>query len=71
MRRRAKQSQEKGEDRRPTVKKLHAALLRSFREQHREKMVCARGVPGVIGTFKKANSHFEPSQTGTGTALPR
>ena len=70
-RRQAKQRQEKREDRRPTVKKLHAALLRSFREQHGVKMVCARGVPGVIGTLGRANSHFEPTQMGPGTALPR
>ena len=29
-------------------------------------MVCVRGVPGVTGTFKKANSHFDPTQTGRG-----
>ena len=31
--------QEKVEDRRPILKKLRAALLRSFRGQHGEKMV--------------------------------
>ena len=39
--------------------------------QHGEKMICARGVPGVTGTLGKANSHFDPTQTGSGTALPR
>ena len=29
------------------------------------------GVSGVTGTFGKANSHFDPSQTESGTALPR
>ena len=37
----------------------------------RQKMVCMRGVPGVTGTLGKANSHFNPTQTGLGTALPR
>ena len=29
-------------------------------------MVCVRGVPGVSGTLGKANSHFDPTQTGRG-----
>ena len=29
------------------------------------------GVPGVTGTLEKANSHFDPTQTGSGTAPPR
>ena len=28
-------------------------------------------VPGVTGTLGKANSHFDPTQTGSGTAPPR
>ena len=35
---RASEGQEKREDRRPILKKLCAALLRSFRGQHGEKM---------------------------------
>ena len=66
--RRARERQEKGEGRRPLLKKLSAALLRSFRGQHGEKIVCARGVPGVTGTLGKANSHFE--KTGSGNAPP-
>ena len=27
----------------------------------RQKMVCARGVPGVTGTLGQANSHFDPT----------
>ena len=54
-----------GEDR-PILKRLRATLLRSFRELHGEKMVCVRGVPGVTGTLGKANSHFDPTQTGQG-----
>ena len=48
---------------RPISKRLRAVLLRSFK-----KMVCVRGVPGVTGTFEKANSHFGPTQTGLMTA---
>ena len=36
-----------------------------------EKMVCVRKVPGVTGTLGKANSHFDPTQTGSGIAPPR
>ena len=32
----------------------------------RQKIVCVRGVPGVTGTLGKANSHFDPIQTGWG-----
>ena len=71
MRRRAGERQEKREDRPPISKKLPVALLRSFRGQHGEKMVCARGVLGVTVTLGKANSHFDPTQTGLGTAPPR
>ena len=70
MRRRARERQEKREDR-PISKKLRAALVRSFRGQHGEKMVCVGGVPGVTGTLGKTNSHFEPTQTSFGTAPPR
>ena len=51
---------------RPILKRLRATLLRSFRGLHREKMACVRGVPEVTGTFRKANSHFDPIQTGRG-----
>ena len=30
----------------------------------RQKRVCGRGVPGVPGTLGKANSYFNPTQTG-------
>ena len=29
-------------------------------------MACVRGVPGGTGTLGKANSHFDPTQTGRG-----
>ena len=32
---------------------------------------CRGVVPGVTGTLGKANSHFDPTQTGSGTAPPR
>ena len=54
-----------GEDR-PILKRLHATLLQSFRGLHGKKMVCVRGVLGVTGTLRKANSHFDPTQTGRG-----
>ena len=61
MRRRARERQEKREDR-PILKRLRATLLQSFRGLHGEKMVCVRGVPGVTGTLGKTNSHFNPTQ---------
>ena len=67
-RRRARERQEKEEDRRPILKKLRAAFLRSIRRQHGAKMVCARGVPGVTGILGKANSHFDSTQMGSGIA---
>ena len=54
------------ERRQANFKELRATLLRSFRGLHGEKMVCVRGVPGVIRTLGKANSHFDPTQTGRG-----
>ena len=61
MRRRARERQEKREDKLPILKKLRAALPRSFRGQHGEKMVCVRGVRWVTGTLGKANSNFDPT----------
>ena len=69
-RRRARVGQEKrkSEDRRPILKMLCAALLWSFRGQHSEEM---KG--SVRGNWdpRKVNSHFDPTQTGSGTAPPR
>ena len=56
---------------RPILKRLRATLLRAFRVLHGKKMVCMRGVPGITGILRKANSHFNPTQTGLGTAPPR
>ena len=69
MRRRARERQDKKEHR-PILKRLRATLLRLFRGLHGEKMVYLRGVPGVTGTFGKANSHFGPTQTELGAAPP-
>ena len=68
-RRRAREEQEKREreNRRPILKKLCAALVQSFRGQHGEKM---KGSARGNWTLGKANSHFEPNQTGSGTAPP-
>ena len=52
------------------LKRLRATHLRSFKGLHGKKMICVRGVPGVTGTLRKANSHFDPTQTGLGTAPP-
>ena len=60
-RRRARVGQErrKSENRRPILKMLCAALLRSFRGQHSEKMNGSAW--GNSGTLGKANSHFDPT----------
>ena len=60
-----------GEDRRQADSK-EAACYPSAVVQwlHGEKMVCVRGVSGVTGTLGKANSHFNPIQTGLGTKPP-
>ena len=68
--RRAREEQEKREreNRRPILKKLCAALLRSFRGQHSEKTkVSARG----NWDPREGNSHFDSTHTGSGTATPR
>ena len=52
--------------RQPILKRLRATLLRSIRGLHGEKMVYVRGMPRVAGTIGKANSHFDPTQTGRG-----
>ena len=70
MTRRARERKEK-KDNRPILKKLRVTLLRSIRMLPDKKMLCVRGVPGVTGTLGKANSHFDPTQTGLGIALPR
>ena len=65
MRRRARERQEKREDR-PILKRLRATLLRLFRRLHGEKMVCMGAMPGVTGTLGKDNSYFDPTKRGRG-----
>ena len=65
-----KRRQEKRENKCLILKRLHAALLRLFRRQPGEKMASMRRVPGVTGTLRKANSHFDPTETGSETASP-
>ena len=66
MRRRASKWQEKREKRQAISKKLRAVQLWSFWGQLGEKIICLRGVPGVTRILGKANSHFDPTQTGSG-----
>ena len=54
----------KREDKQLILKRLRATLLRSFKGAARQKIVCVRGVPGVTGTVRKANSRFDLTQTG-------
>ena len=58
-----------GQERRqaPDFKKAVCCPSAVVQWQHGEKMEV---VPGITGTFGKANSHFDPSQTGSGTAPP-
>ena len=61
-----------GEERRQATDFKEAACSPStVRGQYSEKMIRARGVPRVTGTLGKANSHFDPTQTASGTAPPR
>ena len=69
MRRRARERKEKIEDR-PILKRLRATFC-GRSGAARQKMICVRGVPGVTGTLGKANSHFDQTQTGLGTAPQR
>ena len=60
-----------GEDRRQADFKKAAATFCGRSGAARQKMICVRGVPGVTGTLGKANSHFDLTQTGLGTAPQR
>ena len=55
---------DKRENSRPTSERLRAALLRLFRLQPSENMVCVKGVPGATGTIRKANSHLTQPKRG-------
>ena len=62
---RARERQEKRDDRRPILKKLCAALLRSFRWQHGEKMVVRGECPGSWD-FLEGQQPFRPNPNGVG-----
>ena len=64
-RRRARVGQEKRkrENRRPILKKLRAALLRSFREQHSEKM---KGSARGNWDPQEGQQPFRPNPNGPG-----
>ena len=61
-----------GEERRQATDFKEAARCPSvvFRGQHGEGSF-TRGVLGVLETLAKANSHFDPTPTGSVTASPR
>ena len=64
-RRRATEGQEKrkSENRRPNLKKLCAALLRSFRGQHSEKM---KGSARGNWDLQEGQQSFQPNPNGVG-----
>ena len=59
-----------GEERKQTTGFKEAACCPPtfVQGQHGEKMVCLRGVIGQTGTLGKNNSHFDATQTVSGTA---
>ena len=69
MRRRARERQEKREDKRSILKRVRAALLQSFRAQHGEEMVCVGG--SVWGNWdpREGQQPFRPNPNGVGDRL--
>ena len=61
-----------GEKRRQATDFKKAACCSSAVVQGKngKKMICVTGVLGATGTLGKANGHFDPTQTGSGTAPP-
>ena len=55
-----------GEERRQANFKEAACYPSVIQGAAWQKMVCVRGMRGVTGTLGKANSHFDPTQTGRG-----
>ena len=57
-----------GEERKQRLisKRLRAALPRSFRGQHGEKMVCVKGVPVVTGTSGRPTAISTQPKWGQG-----
>ena len=52
-------------------KEVACCSLAVVQGKNGEKMVCVMGVPGVTGTLGKPKGHFDPTQTGSGTASQR
>ena len=65
---RGRERQEKGKDRRPILKKLRAAFLRSLRGQHCKNDFCKGSARGNW-ELREGQQPFR--LTGSGTALPR
>ena len=66
------EKRKKGEERRQADFKEAACYFSAVVQgAARQKIVCVTGMPGVTGTLGKTNSHFNPTQTGLGTAPPR
>ena len=65
-RRRAREGHEKRENRRPILKKLCAALLRSFRGQHSEKM---KGSARGNWEPREGQQPFRPNPNGAGDRI--
>ena len=69
MRRRARERQEKREDR-PILKRLRATLLRSFKGLHGEKNgLCEESARGNWDP-REGQQPFKPNPNGSGTAPP-
>ena len=66
IRRWARERQEKGENRRPILKRLRAAFLGSFRGQQSKKMACVREVAGVTRTLGKTKAILTQTKGGRG-----
>ena len=71
MRRQVRERQEKGEDKRPILKRLRAALLWSFGGQHGEKNGLCEGSARGSWDPREGQQPFRPNQTGLGKAPPR
>ena len=66
-----KNEQKKGRRRQADFKEAACYPSSVVQGAARRKNGLCEGVPGVTGALGKANSHFNPTQTGLGTAPPR
>ena len=53
------------------IRKTECCAFAVVQRATRQKHGCVRRVPGVTGTLEKASSHFNPTQTVSGTAPSR